>query len=134
MSNKQLAWSYFEFLNEDRTAEAAALLNPAGTWWSSSGVRRVKPMTEHLSKFEAAMKMVPMRFILHGAIEEGETVAIELESHADLPNGNHYNNVYTFVMTMWEGRILHVREYGDTAHVAAMAPEMQAMYTNLPEA
>lgn len=126
-SGKLIAWSYFDLLSQDRFDDAAALLLDGGTWWTCSA-RTPRTMREHKKLFPKALEMVPMRFTLQRAIEEGDVVVLEVESRATLPDGELYNNVYSFVMTMWDGRILHAREYSDTASVAASAPAMMAAF------
>lgn len=126
-SNKLIAWSYFDLLSQDRFGEAAALLIDGGTWWTCSA-RTPRSMRDHKELFPKVLAMVPMRFTLHRAIAEGDVVVLELESHATMPDGQLYNNVYSFVMTLWDGRILHAREYSDTESVAATAPAMMALF------
>ncbi|MDQ7903732.1 AMP-binding protein [Phytohabitans sp. ZYX-F-186] len=125
----RLAWSYFQRLNEGRLDEAADLLDDEGTWWTC-GSRRELPMATHKRLFPAALRAAPMRFVLRGAVERGDQVVLELESHADLPDGAAYHNVYAFVVTVRSGRLWQVREYFDTAHLAAVAPSLKRAYGN----
>ena len=50
------------------------------------------------------LEIVPMRFEQVDAIVEEERVALMVESHADLPDGGRYNNVYTFITTLHPDR------------------------------
>ena len=123
MKNKDIAWSYFEHLNHGRFDEAFALFGPGAKWWVSS--RRCA--TEVAATMKAATRelfgVVPMQFTLHGAIEEGDQVSLEIESHAPLADGKVYNNVYCFVFTLRGGKVVDVHEYADTAYAAAALPE-----------
>lgn len=121
MTNKDIAWAYFEHLNHGRFDEAFALFAPDGKWWVSS--RRCATSTATMeAPTRELFSVVPMQFTLHGAIEEGDQVALEIESHAPLPGGKLYNNVYCFVFTVRDGDIVEVHEYADTAYAAAALP------------
>ena len=123
----RLAWSYFQHLNEGRVDEAADLLDDEGTWWTC-GSRRELPMLTHKRLFPAALRAAPMRFVLRGAVEQGDNVVLEVESRADLPDGATYHNVYAFVITIRSGRFWQVREYFDTAHLAEVGPSIKKAY------
>lgn len=122
MSNpKQLAWAWFEALNARRLEDAMAMLDDAGTWWNV-GPRTAVPMTTFKQSATAIMRLVPMRFTLHNAVTEGNTVLLEVESIAPKPEGGTYNNRYCYVFELANGKILHVREYPDTKYAAEMLP------------
>ena len=53
-----------------------------------------------------------------GVTAEGERVAIEGTGRGRLRNGRDYDNSYHFLMIVRDGRVLSVREYMDSAHVA----------------
>jgi ketosteroid isomerase-like protein len=53
-----------------------------------------------------------------GVIAEGERVAIEGTGRGRLRNGREYDNRYHFLMIVRGGRVLSVREYMDSEHVA----------------
>lgn len=53
-----------------------------------------------------------------GVTAEGERVAIEATGHGSLRNGRDYDNRYHFLMIVRDGRVLSVREYMDSQHVA----------------
>jgi hypothetical protein len=125
--SKEVAWAYFQYLSEGSLDAAAALLHDDGTWWTC-GSRRTIAMEKHKRLFPKALSMVPMQFTFRTAVEEGDRVVLELESHAMMPDGRSYDNVYSFVMTLRDGLIYEVREYSDSAYVALMAPTMKALY------
>lgn len=114
--NQQIAWEHWRCLNEGRLEESLAPLNDAGTWWSLSR-RTTTPMRVFKQSIRRALGIVPIRFTLLSVLEDGDRVLLELESHADLPDGAHYNNVYCFLLTIWDDSVLHVREYYDTKHL-----------------
>lgn len=126
-SKTEIAWSYFEHLTNGELDAAAALLDDEGTWWTC-GSRDTKPMAVHKELFPKAMAMVPFRFTLRQAVAEGDTVVLELESHAVMPDGEPYDNVYSFIITMRGDLLSEVREYSDSLYVSQRAPAMKALY------
>jgi ketosteroid isomerase-like protein len=120
-SNKEIGWSYFELFNQGRIEEALALLDDAGSWWNT-----LNRKTTTMQKMKAATRqiapLVPFKFTLHHALQDGDMVALDLESHATLPNGKVYNNVYAYIFTIRNGKILHCREHADTKHAAEVLP------------
>jgi ketosteroid isomerase-like protein len=53
-----------------------------------------------------------------GVTAEGERVAIEGTGHGRLRNGRDYDNNYHFLIVVRDGRVLSIREYMDSEHVA----------------
>ena len=53
-----------------------------------------------------------------GVTAEGDRVAIEGTGRGRLRNGRDYDDSYHFLMIVRDGRVLSVREYMDSAHVA----------------
>jgi ketosteroid isomerase-like protein len=51
-----------------------------------------------------------------GVTAEGDKVAVEAESHANMKSGKTYQNKYHFLITIQDGKIQAVKEYLDTAH------------------
>ena len=118
---KAIARSFFDLLNERRVEDAMAVLDDAGSWWNV-GPRTAVPMTSFKQSGIEIMKIMPMRFMLHGIIAENDTVLLEAESISLKPGGGTYNNRYCYVMVVRDSRILHVREYPDTKYAAEMLP------------
>lgn len=58
----------------------------------------------------------PMTFTLKSMIAEGDEVALEAESYAELKNGRVYNNRYHLRIKLRDGKLAHIREYLDTQH------------------
>ena len=118
---KAIACSFFDLLNESRVEDAMAVLDDAGSWWNV-GPRTAVPMTSFKQSGTEIMKIMPMRFTLHGVIAEDDTALLEVESTSPKPGGGTYNNRYCYVMVVRDSRILHVREYPDTKYAAEMLP------------
>lgn len=55
-----------------------------------------------------------------GSIAEGNRVAVETESYADVKNGRTYNNHCHFVFEVRDGKVESVKEYLDTKHTRAI--------------
>ncbi len=54
---------------------------------------------------------------------DGDSAAVEAVGNAKLLNGNDYANVYHFAVDTKDGKVVAVREYMDSHHVAtAMGP------------
>jgi hypothetical protein len=71
------------------------------------------PLLEAAAKLytNRALRIVPLSMIA-----EGDRVAVEAESFAELTNGKVYNNRYHFFFELADGKVTKVREYMDTAH------------------
>ena len=53
-----------------------------------------------------------------GMVAEGDKVAAEIRSHADLTDGGIYENQYHMLFTLRQGKIVEVKEYADTLLIA----------------
>ena len=118
---KEIAWSWFEHLNAGRVDDAMAMLDDHGTWWNV-GPRSGVPIAAFKESAREILALMPMRFTLHGAIEEGECVLLEVESRSPRPDGGEYNNRYCYVFELAGSRVRHVREYPDTRYAAEQLP------------
>ena len=58
----------------------------------------------------------PIRLTPQVFTVEGDRVAVETESYAELKNGRVYNNQYHFVFVVRDGKVAQVKEYLDTMH------------------
>jgi ketosteroid isomerase-like protein len=113
VSASETAWSYFDLLTQGRIDEALDLLDDEGTFWNVR-TRRTTPIPEMRPYIRSVFESVPMKFTLHDAIEGNDRAALEVESHAVRSDGGTYNNLYCFVITVRDGKVLHLREYLDT--------------------
>lgn len=67
-----------------------------------------------------ALRQGPCTMTIHGITAEGDRVAVEAESHAELKNGEVYNNTYHFLFEFENGRIRLAKEYNDSAYANAV--------------
>lgn len=114
-----VAWSYFERINEGRLDDALALLDDAGTYWQN-GTRAAAPMAQVKRLMAKVLAAVPLQFTLVTRHEDGDTAVLELTSHGLRPDGVAYDNAYCFVVTVADGRIAHLREHADTVAAAEL--------------
>ena len=61
-----------------------------------------------------------LKMTVKSAIAEGDKVALEVESHGELKNGNTYDQRYHFLIEFRDSKICAVREYLDTQHAHAV--------------
>lgn len=129
MTTEQLAWSYFELCGQGKIEEALDLLDDEGSWWDVL-TRDEVLMKKHKAIIAEALSIVPMTFELHSSTEKGDTAILEVESHAPLPDGDEYNNLYCFIVKVKDGKILTVREYNDTNHALHLPRSMRALFAH----
>lgn len=116
--NKELAQVFIDALATDRLEEIADLFDPDAVLWSLTD-RESHSFKEYLDVYH---RLITARFV--NGIEitttlvmaENDRVIVECESHGDMKNGNHYNNMYLFMLRINGGRIHNVWEYNDTHH------------------
>lgn len=118
-SNKDIAWSYYDLLNQHRTEEAIAVLHDDGSFWNVR-TRASTPTRDQKEYIRSVMGDVPMQFTLRNAVEEGDQVVLELSSHGVMDDGWVYANEYCFVISIRDGKIFDLREYLDTKHAQDM--------------
>jgi len=126
-SHASVVWSYFDLSNQAKFSESQDLLHDAGTWWSI-GTRIAIPMAQQKMAFAATRGILSVHFTLIDAVEDGDKVVLELESRGEIPGGGIYENAYLFKVKVWEGSLLHVREYADTKAADKLPPELLAQF------
>ena len=122
-SNKQIVKRLFAELAAGRLDGFFACLTPDASWqiigkpdkFALAGKRTMTEMREFLSgvsgTLETPLVVTPVAFTC-----EGNRVAVEATSHADLKNGRAYRNEYHFLFEFRDGKIARVKEYLDTLH------------------
>lgn len=99
-----------------------ARLTDDATWWVAGDLPisgdHDRAAIERMIAGQAAVVVLPIKFTPVGFIAEGDRVAVETESAADLKNGKHYSNKYHLVFEFDGDLISRVREYTDTKRVA----------------
>lgn len=124
--NKRLAEEFFARYSEGDIAGSLAMMSDDVTWWIAgkrtqlvvAGVHNKGQIASIFYTMAGQLKN-GLKMTVKSLIAEGDQVAIQLESFGELQNGRTYNNDYHTLMTIRDGKILAVREYLDTQHVAA---------------
>lgn len=126
-SNKQAVRDY---LAHFRNADVAGLTNAMSeeaTWWilgkphlfSGAGTKTKADMERIWGGLFGHMKD-GLEMTVIGMVAEGDKVAAEIRSQADLIDGRVYENQYHMLFTLRQGRIVEVKEYADTLLIADM--------------
>ena len=125
--NKQ---SVLDFLAHFRMAAIPNLMNAMSedaTWWilgqphlfSGAGTKSKADMERIWGGLFGHMKD-GLEVTVIGMVAEGDKVAAEVRSHADLTDGRIYENQYHLLFTLRDGKIVEVKEYADTLLIAHM--------------
>lgn len=119
--NKALVNRFWSAFSAGRYDEVIATLTEDATWWVAgttalSGTYTKKAFAELLGGVTAqapkGIQITPT-----GITAEGNRVAVEAKSYAEITNGRTYQNLYHFLLEIRDGKICAVREYLDTEHV-----------------
>ena len=119
-ANKQTVLTFLEVFSTGDVAGVLGMMDDSATWWVGgtiplSGTKSKQEFGEMLSGVADNCKG-PITLTAKGITAEGERIAVEAESYAELNNGRIYNNEYHFLFTARDGKIFGVREYLDTMH------------------
>ncbi|MGH7823349.1 MAG: nuclear transport factor 2 family protein [Candidatus Binatia bacterium] len=122
--SKELVRRFLEDFTAGRMEKVMAAISESGTWWVAgsfplSGTRDKKGIAELLAAVGEACKG-PIRLEAKAWTAEGDRVAVEVESFAELKNGRCYNNQYHFLFEVRGGKIEGIKEYLDTMHTNAV--------------
>ena len=122
-ANRQVVNHLFAELKAGNLEGFFACLTPDATWqiigkperFSLAGKRTVAEMKALLSGV-SGMLATPLAVTPTAFTCEGDRVAVEATSHADLENGRGYRNEYHFLFEFRGTKIARVKEYLDTLH------------------
>lgn len=121
--NKEIARDFFARFSGGDISGAVDLMSGDATWWiagkrdsmPAAGVYTKEQITRLFRRMADRLEN-GLTMTVKGAIAEGDTVALEVESWGELDNGRSYNNEYHTLMRLADGKIVEVREYSDTQH------------------
>lgn len=126
-TNKAIVLKFFEaFSGNDFEATMAFLDDASFEWWIPAdpavfplaGSRNKGDFGELLraatSKCQDGIKIK-----VHSMIAEDDKISAEAESFAEVGD-KQYNNRYHFLITLRNGKLIHVKEYMDTIHANAV--------------
>jgi len=122
-ANKQVVKKLFAELAAGNLDGFFACLTPDATWqvigkpdrFALAGKRTMAEMRALLSGVSGALE-TPLTVTPTAFTSEGDRVAVEATSHADLKNGRAYRNEYHFIFEFRDGKIARAKEYLDTLH------------------
>jgi len=66
-----------------------------------------------------------LRLTLDNFIAEGDQVVVEALGDSQVTGGGTYNNIYCYVVTVRDGKIIDMREYLDTALVSRVFGDLE---------
>lgn len=123
--NKQTVKRFMELFSSGDVDATMAMMTDSATWWVAgtmpiSGTYSKAQFRELLSGVAGTCKGGAIRLMPKAFTAEGDRVAVETESLADLNNGRHYNNHYHFLFVVRDGKVESVKEYLDTMHTNAV--------------
>jgi ketosteroid isomerase-like protein len=123
-TNQEIVARFWDAFSRNDHEDALALLDDREfTWWilgspqkfCLAGARDKAAFRELLSGVSSNTRD-GIRMNPSGWTTQGERVAMEAESHAQMSNGKAYNNLYHFLHIVRDGKIRMVKEYLDTQH------------------
>jgi ketosteroid isomerase-like protein len=122
-NNRDIATAMFDRLNASDIGGLLDLMSEDATWLAAGKPERFpaagsydKPRLRKLFERMLARLDGGIQMRVLGTIAEGERVAVEAESSAELKNGRKYRQQYHFLVIVRAGKIAEVREYLDTQH------------------
>jgi ketosteroid isomerase-like protein len=95
-----------------------SILTDDVSWWVPGRGTVTKAEFQGMAGWFRTQLVGPMTLKVHGVTAEGDRVAVEAESLAQLVNGKTYNNTYHFLFLFRDGKIYQAKEYNDSQHVA----------------
>ncbi|HEY8380568.1 MAG TPA: nuclear transport factor 2 family protein [Microvirga sp.] len=123
--NKQKVREYLVHFGDAAIPELLDAMSEDATWWiigkphlfPGAGTKSRADMERIWGSLFRHMKNgLAMNVI--GMVAEGDKVAVEIRSHADLTDGRVYENQYHMLFTLERGKIVEVKEYADTLLIA----------------
>lgn len=123
---KQIIERFMEVFSTGDVEGILGFLAEDATWWVGGTMPGISG-THSKEEFRAltggiaagtkggAITLTPLAWTV-----DGDRVAVETESYAELNNGRIYNNIYHFLFVLRDNKILRVKEFLDTQHTAAI--------------
>jgi uncharacterized protein len=125
-ANKAVVTEFMEVFSRGDVDAILSFLTDDATWWVAgnlegiSGEKDKAAFGEMLAGLSTLSTTGAIRLTPQALTAEGDRVAAETESYAELTNGRVYHNLYHFVFELRDGRIRRVKEYLDTEHTRAV--------------
>lgn len=120
---KQVVTRFLETFSRGDVDATLALLTDDATWWIAgriegmSGTSNKQALGNLLTAVKPLYRAGALRITPSTMIAEGDRVACEADSFAELQDGRVYANQYHFLFEVAGERVRRVREYSDTHHM-----------------
>ena len=121
--NKAIVEEFFATFSTGDVDAIMARLTDDATWWVSGSIPGMSGSNSKAQLGDLLRTVVPLykdgalRISPSSMIAEGNRVAVEAESYAELTSGKVYNNHYHFLIELADGKVRRVKEYSDTHHM-----------------
>ena len=121
MQNKELVTEFFEHFSAGEVDQAFAFVSDDVSWWVPGDLpfSGTKNKAEYMQVVGSIQQGFPdgLELKATGMIAEGNQVAVEVASNGKHVNGKTYTNMYHFLITIEDGKMVDVKEYMDTLHL-----------------
>jgi ketosteroid isomerase-like protein len=125
--NKQTVRDFLAHHKNAATTDLLDALSEDATWWilgkphlfPGAGTKSKSDMERIWGNLFSQMRN-GLEMTVIGMVAEGDKVAAEVRSYADLSDGRVYENQYHMLFTIREGEIVEVKEYADTLLITKM--------------
>ncbi len=125
--NKQTVRDFLAHFRDAAISDLLEAMSEDATWWilgkphlfPGAGTKSKADMERIWSGLFAHMKN-GLEMTVVDMVAEGDKVAAEIRSHADLIDDRVYENQYHMLFTLRRGKIVEVKEYADTLLIASM--------------
>ncbi|MDR7075946.1 MULTISPECIES: nuclear transport factor 2 family protein [Neobacillus] len=120
--NKEVVTNFMKTFSTGNIDAFMEYMSDKATWWVAgtiegiSGEKDMKEFRAMNSGIAEGTKTGAITLTPLAITAEGNRVAVETESYAELNNGRVYNNIYHFLFVVENGKIEKVKEYLDTEH------------------
>lgn len=124
-ANKQLVRDFLAAFSAGDADGVVASMTDDGTWWTARAGDATSPMpaeafAERMRSIATVVRGGAIDITPHRFVAEGDAVAVEATSYAELENGRVYENVTHLAFVLRHGLVHEVREYADTEHATAV--------------
>ena len=125
--NKQTVREYLAHFKNAAVTDLLDAMSEDATWWilgkphlfPGAGNKSKADMERIWGSLFGRMKD-GLEMTVIGMVAEGDKVAAEIRSHAELTDGRLYENQYHMLFTLRQGKIVEVKEYADTLLIENM--------------
>jgi ketosteroid isomerase-like protein len=115
--NRAIALEFVEALTSNDIERIERLFHEEAEWWVlGAGTMSRQALIKAIAQQFSTVVVSQMNIL--GTTAEGERVAIEAEGNFEFADGKVYRNRYHLLLIVRAGRVVHGREYLDTALLA----------------